>query len=86
MQYNVLKFLTKRRKKVAEIDIVYRFKQPAWLRLYISKNTQKRTKAKAEFEQDWYKSLNIAPCGKPIEYVKPEPTRPTWTLGHLDSS
>ena len=40
--------------KVTKIHTIYRFKQSLWLEKYIIHNTQKRTKAKTNFEKDLY--------------------------------
>ena len=50
--------------EVTKIDCVYRFGQSPWLATYIDHNTQKRTKAKPNFEKDLYKLMNNASFGK----------------------
>ena len=50
-QYRVLKFYINMGMKVIKIQTIYRFKQSPWLAKYIDHNTQKRTKAKTNFEK-----------------------------------
>ena len=46
------------------------FKQSKWLEKYIIFNTQKRNKAKTDFEKDFHKSLNSSFNGKTVENVR----------------
>ena len=52
MHYRMFKFYTNMGMKVTKIHTIYRFKQDAWLARFIDHNTQKRTKAKTNFEKD----------------------------------
>ena len=60
IHYRMLKFYTKMGMKVTHIHTIYRFKQIPWLEKYNIHNTQKRTKAKTNFEKDLYKLMNDA--------------------------
>ena len=55
--------------KVTKTYTIYRFKQSIWSEKYINHNTQKRTKAKTNFEKDLYTLMNIAFFGKTMENV-----------------
>ena len=70
MHYRMFKFYTNLGMKVTHIHCVYRFKQSLWLEKYINHNTQKRTKAKTNFDKDLYKLMNNAFFGKTMENVR----------------
>ena len=70
IHYMMFKFYTKMGMKVTHIHTICRFKQSPWLAKYIDHNTQKRTKAKTNFEKDLYKIFNNAFFGKTMENVR----------------
>ena len=70
IHYRMFKFYTKMGMKVTKIHTIYRFKQSLWLEKYINHNTQKRTKAKTNFEKDLYNLMNNAFFGKTMENVR----------------
>ena len=55
---------------VEKIYEIISFEQNEWLENYLKFNTQKRNKAKNEFEKDFYKLLNNAFYGKTLENVR----------------
>ena len=55
---------------VEKIHEIISFKQSRWLEKYISFNTQKRNKAKNDFEKDFFKLLNNAAFGKFLENIR----------------
>ena len=70
IHYRMFKFYTKMGMKVTKIHSLWRFKQSLWLEKYTNHNTQKRTKAKTNFEKDLYKLMNNAFFGKTMENVR----------------
>ena len=56
--------------KVTHIHSIFRFKQSQWLAKYIDHNTQKRTKAKTNFEKDLYKLMKNGFFGKTMENLR----------------
>ena len=64
------KFYVRHGMEVVKFHTVFSFKQSKWLEKYISFNTQKRNKAKKDFEKDFYKVLNNAFYGKTMENVR----------------
>ena len=54
-------------EKILEFGL---FKQSKWLEKYISFKTQKRNKAKNDFENDFFKLLVNAAFGKLLENVR----------------
>ena len=63
-------FYTKIGMKVTHFHSIFRFKQSPWLAKYIAHNTQKRTKAKTNYEKDLYKLKKKAFFGKTTENVR----------------
>ena len=70
IRYRMFKFYTKMGMRVTHIHTIYRFKQSPWLEKYNNHNTQKRTKAKTNFEKDLYKLMNNAFFGKTMGNVR----------------
>ena len=70
MHYRMFKFYTQIGMKVTKIHTIYRFKQSLWLEKYNNHNTQKRTKAKTNFEKDLFKLMNNTFFGKTMENVR----------------
>ena len=53
VHYRMLKFYVRRGMEVVKVHTVISFKQSKWLEKNISFNTQKRNKAKIEFDEDF---------------------------------
>ena len=70
IHYRMLKFYVRHGMIVEKVHEIISFKQSKWLESYISFNTQKRNKAKNEFEKDSFKLLNNAAFGKFLENVR----------------
>ena len=70
IHYRMLKFYVKHGMVVEKIHEIISFKQSKWLESYISFNTQKRNKAKNDFEKDFFKLLVNAAFGKFLENVR----------------
>ena len=70
IHYRMLKFYVRHGMIVEKIHEIISFKQNRWLEGYISFNTQKRNKAKNDFEKDFFKLLNNAAFGKFLENVR----------------
>ena len=68
--YRMLKLCVRRGMVVDKIHEVVSFEQSKWLEKYFSFNTQKRNRAKNEFEKDFYILLNNAFYEKTREYVR----------------
>ena len=68
--YRMLKFYVRHGMIVDKIHEIISSKQSKWLEKYINFKTQKRIKAKIEFEKDFYKLLNNAFYGKVMENVR----------------
>ena len=70
IHYRMLKFYIRHGMIVEKIHEIISFKQSKWLEGYISFNTQKRNKAKNDFEKDFFKLLVNAAFGKFLENVR----------------
>ena len=70
IHYRMLKFYIRHGMVVEKIHEIISFKQSRWLEKYISFNTQKRNKAKNDFENDFFKLLNNAAFVKFLENVR----------------
>ena len=70
IHYRMLKLYVRYGMIVQKVHEIISFKQSKWLESYITFNTQKRNKAKNEFEKDFFKLLVNAAFGKSLENVR----------------
>ena len=70
IHYKMLKFYVRHCMIVEKIHEIISFKRSKWLESYISFNTQKRNKAKNDFEKDFFKLLVNAAFGKFSENIR----------------
>ena len=70
VHYRILKFYLRHGMIVDKVHNIISFKQSRWLEKYMNINTQKRSRAKNDFEKDFYKLLNVAFYGKTMENVR----------------
>ena len=70
IHYRILKFYVRHGMVADKIHEIISFKQTKWLETYENFNTQKRNRAKNDFEKDFYKLLNNAFYGKTMENVR----------------
>ena len=64
IHYRMIKFYVRHGMVIEKIHEIISFKQSKWLEEYKNFNTQKRNKAKSQFEKDFYKLLKNAFYGK----------------------
>ena len=70
IHYRTLKFYIRHGMIVEKLHEIISFKQSRWMEKYTSFNTQKRNRAKNDFEKDFFKLLNNAAFGKILENVR----------------
>ena len=70
INYRMLKFYVGHGMVVGKVHEIISFKQSRYLEKFISFNTQKRNKAKIDFEKDFFKLLVNAAFGIFLENVR----------------
>ena len=70
VHYRMVKLYVRHGKIVDKVHSVISLKQSSWLEKYINFITEKRNKAKNDFEKDLYKLLKNAFYGKSMENLR----------------
>ena len=70
LHYRDLKFYITHGIRILNVHTVYKFKQYPWLAKSINYTTEQRSKAKTEFEKQFYKLMNNSFYGKTIENIR----------------
>ena len=70
VHFAILKFYLAMGLVLNKVHRVVKYKQKVWLKKYIDYNSEKRSKAKNEFEKSFYKLKNNALFGKTMEDVR----------------
>ena len=70
VHYRLLKFYARHSMIVDKILEIFSFKQSKWLKKYINFSTQKKKRAKNDFESDFYNLFNNAFYGKTLENIR----------------